>query len=100
MFTSLFDIARLRARARDLGITEIVGQGRKLRVGKINPPESVRMRIERIYKGAQYRPLTETYTIPTPFEGSLGSAPMDSDGVIRWVGQLLDDLAWTPKPRS
>ncbi len=97
VFTSLFDIARLRARARDLGITEIVGQGRKLRVGKINPPESVRMRIERIYKGAQYRPLTETYTIPTPFEGSLGSAPMGSDAVLKWTEQLLDDLAWTPK---
>ena len=100
VFTSLFDIARLRARARDLGITEIVGQGRKLRVGKIDPPESVRMRIERIYKGAQYRPLTETYTIPTPFEGTLGSAPMDPDAVLRWTEQLLNDFAWTPKAGS
>ncbi|MDE5641515.1 MAG: transcription-repair coupling factor [Bifidobacterium castoris] len=100
VFTSLFGIARLRERARDLGITEIVGQGGKLRVGGIEPPESVRMRIERIYKGAQYRPLAHTYTIPTPFAGSLGSGPMDSDGVIRWVGQLLDDLAWTPRPRA
>lgn len=100
VFTSLFGIARLRERARDLGITEIVGQGGKLRVGGIEPPESVRMRIERIYKGAQYRPLAHTYTIPTPFAGSLGSGPMDSDGVIRWVEQLLDDLAWTPRPRA
>ncbi|MGO4923025.1 transcription-repair coupling factor [Bifidobacterium choerinum] len=100
VFTSLFGIARLRERARDLRVTEIVGQGGKLRVGGIDPPESVRMRIERIYKGAQYRPLTHTYTIPTPFAGSLGSGPMDSDEVIRWVGQLLDDLAWTPRPRS
>ncbi len=55
------------------------------------------MRIERIYKGAQYRPLTETYTIPTTFYGSLGSAPRDSDAVLKWTEKLLDDLAWTPK---
>lgn len=58
------------------------------------------MRIERIYKGAQYRPLTHTYMIPTPFEGTLGSGPMSSDDVIKWTEQLLDDLAWTPKPRT
>lgn len=98
VFASLFDIARIRERARALGITEIVGQSGKLRIGKIEPPESVRMRIERIYKGAQYRPLTQTYTIPTPFAGSLGAAPMDSDDVLKWVEQLLDDLAWTPQP--
>lgn len=99
VFESLFDVARLREKARALGISEIIGQGRKLRVSKIDPPESVQLRMSRIYPGAQYRPLTHMYTIPTPFEGSMGSGPMDSDAVLRWTEQLLDDLAWQHKPR-
>lgn len=90
---SLFDIARLRRMAQSLGITEIIGQAGKLRISGYEPPESVQMRISRIYKGAQWRPLTSTYTIPTPFAGSLGSAPMDSRQVIAWVRQLLEDLS-------
>lgn len=99
VFESLFDVARLREKACALGISEIIGQGRKLRVSKIDPPESVQLRMSRIYPGAQYRPLTHMYTIPTPFEGSMGSGPMDSDAVLRWTEQLLDDLAWQHKPR-
>ncbi|MBW3087872.1 transcription-repair coupling factor [Bifidobacterium sp. 82T24] len=99
---TLFDVARLRARARALGLSEIVAQGRNVRVGKIDPPESVAMRLERIYKGIQYRPVTHTYLIPAPFRGTMGSGAMDSTQVLAWANQLLDDLAWkhTPKRRS
>ena len=83
VFESLFDVARLREKARALGISEIIGQGRKLRISKIDPAESVQLRISRIYPGAQYRPMLNAYTIPTPFEGSMGSGPMESDEVLR-----------------
>lgn len=93
---TLFDITRLRRQAQTLGITEIIGQSNKLRIGGIEPKESIQMRINRIYKGAQYRPVTNTYTIPTPFAGSLGSAPMTSEQVVQWTRQLLDDFAYQP----
>ena len=97
-FEALFDVARLRFKARKLGITEIIGQGRNIRVSKFKPRESVQMRMARIYKGIQYRPVTQTYVIPTPFAGSLGSGPMSSDEVVGWTNQLLDDLDWKPTP--
>ncbi|OZG68941.1 transcription-repair coupling factor [Bifidobacterium eulemuris] len=99
-FETLFDVARLRNKARALGISEIIGQSGKVRVSKITPPESVQMRITRIYKTVQYRPLTQTLIINAPFAGSLGSGPMSSAEVVRWADQLLDDLAWKPAPRS
>ncbi|NEG69332.1 transcription-repair coupling factor [Bifidobacterium choloepi] len=99
-FDALFDIARLREKARALGITEIFSQGRTVRIGRIDPPDSVQMRIKRIYHGAQYRPVTHQVTVPAPFAGSLGSKPMTSDEVVRWTEVLLDDLAWTPKPKA
>lgn len=96
VFNALFDIARLRERARSMGITEILAQGRTMRVAKVEPAESVQMRMSRIYPGAKYRPVTRTYVIPTPFAGSLGSDPMPSHEVVQWTEQLLDDLAWKP----
>lgn len=98
-FATLFAVARLRNKARALGLTEIIAQGNRVRVAKIEPPESVQMRIARIYKGVQYRPVTKTYLIPTPFAGSFGSEPMGSDEVVAWTDQLLDDLAWKPQSR-
>ncbi len=94
---SLFAVARLRNKARDLGITEIIAQGRNVRIRGIEPAESLMMRLQRIYTGAQYRPLTRTLTIPAPFAGSLGSGPMPGDQVIAWTNQLLDDLQWKPR---
>ncbi|MCI2147957.1 MAG: transcription-repair coupling factor [Bifidobacterium crudilactis] len=96
----LFDIARLREKAKKLGIGEIIAQGRNVRVARIDPPESVMMRLQRIYSGCQYRPVTHTLLIPAPFAGSLGSSAMDSPAVMTWVNQLLDDLAWTPRKNS
>ena len=94
---SLFAVARLRNKARDLGITEIIAQGRNVRIRGIEPAESLMMRLQRIYPGAQYRPLTRTLTIPAPFAGSLGSGPMPGDQVIAWTNQLLDDVQWKPR---
>ncbi|MBM6699076.1 transcription-repair coupling factor [Bifidobacterium pullorum subsp. saeculare] len=99
-FETLFDVARLRMRARALGISEIIAQGRNVRVAKIDPPESLQMRISRIYKGAQYRPVTHQWLIPAPFAGSLGAAPMPPEGVVQWTFDLLDDLAWQPGARK
>ena len=99
-FEALFDVARLRFKARKLGISEIIAQGRNVRVSKFEPRESVQMRMARIYKGIQYRPLTKTYLVPAPFAGSLGSKPMSSDEVVGWTSQLLDDLDWKPTPRQ
>ena len=99
-FEALFDVARLRFKAWKLGITEIIGQGRNVRVAKFEPRESVQMRMARIYKGIQYRPMTKTYLIPAPFAGSLGSGPMSSDEIVGWTNQLLDDLDWKPTPKK
>ena len=93
-FETLFNVARIKFKARKLGISEILAQSNRVRVGRIDPPESVQMRMARIYKGAQYRPVTHQLFVPAPFSGSLGQPAMTSDQIILWVNQLLDDLAW------
>lgn len=98
-FDTLFDIARLRAQAQSMGISDIIAQGKSLRVSPVDPPDSVQARIGRIYKGAQYRPLTQTYIIPTPFAPMLGRPAMQSDEVVKFTEQLLEDLRFKPHPR-
>ncbi|MFT9243280.1 MAG: transcription-repair coupling factor [Bifidobacterium aquikefiri] len=95
-FEALFDVARLRFKAQKLGITEIGGQGKNVRIARIDPQESVLMRIQRIYRGSQYRPVTHTLLVPAPFAGSLGQQAMDSEQIMVWTAQLIDDLAWHP----
>jgi transcription-repair coupling factor (superfamily II helicase) len=99
-FETLFDVARLRAKARKLNISEIIAQGRNVRIAKIDPPDSLQMRMSRIYRGTQYRPVTHTLLVPSPFAGSLGSGPMSSAEVMQWTEQLLEDLAWTGAPKK
>ena len=93
-FDTLFAVARLRAKARSTGIAEIASQGSRVRIRPVAMPDSLQARIARIYKGSQYRPVTQTLMVPAPFAGSLGSAPMDSAAMTAWVDTLLDDLAW------
>ena len=99
-FETLFDVARLKFKARKLGISEILAQSNRVRVGRIDPPESVQMRMARIYKGSQYRPVTHQLLVPAPFNGSLGKPPMTSDQIVLWANQLLDDLTYRISPRK
>lgn len=52
------------------------------------------MRLKRIYKGLQYRPLTHMLIVPAPFESSLGAGSMSESDILKWSKQLLEDLAW------
>ena len=93
-FSILCDVARLRFKARELGITQISSQGKSVRVIGLDPKESLWMRLQRIYRGVNYRPLTHTLIIPSPFESSLGTSAMSEREILDWVRQLLEDLAW------
>ena len=85
---------------RNVADNMLLVHGTASRVGKIDPPESMQMRINRIYRGVQYRPVTHTYLIPAPFAGTLGGKPMPGDQVMDWVSDLLHDFAWKPQPRK
>lgn len=94
----LFEVAALRLQARELGITELIAQGKNIRVVGMDPQDSVMLRLKRIYKTVQYRPVTHTLIIPTPFQGMLGQPAMSTAEVLKWTQDLLDDLTWKNKP--
>lgn len=90
----LFAVTSMRFSAMLLGITQISSQSNIVRIVGMDVSESLLMRLQRIYKGTQYRPLTHTLFIPSPFTGKLGSSALSQDEILEWVRQLLADLAW------
>ena len=70
----LFEVAALRLQARELGITELIAQGKNIRVVGNGSSRLSYAALKRIYKTVQYRPVTHTLIIPTPFQGILEAA--------------------------
>jgi len=75
----LLAVAVLRNRARDLGVVDIVAQGKNVRIEPVNLPESRKVRLQRLYPGAVYKQATSQLLVPKP----------DGDAVA-WAMSLLD----------
>lgn len=94
---NLFSLARLREHARQAGISEISALGTRLRFARVDPPESVRMRMSRIYHGFIYRPVTHLVLLSAPFQNKDYAEDFSADDVINWVWKVIDDLNWMAK---
>ncbi len=88
-------IARLRLRARELGVTEITVAGTQVRISPLPLPDSLQVRLKRLYPAATYRPTTSTVSLPLPKSGGVGSAPLRDEGLIDYVSVLLGQLQRT-----
>lgn len=97
---NLFALARLREHARKAGITEISALGSRLRFARIDPPESVRMRMSRIYRGFVYRPVTHIVFVNAPFQNRDYAEDFSAQDIIDWVWKVIDDLTWKAVPPS
>ena len=75
----LLAVAVLRNRARELGVVDIVAQGKNVRIEPVNLPESRKVRLQRLYPGSVYKQATAQLLVPKP----------DGDAVA-WAMSLLD----------
>ena len=85
----LADLARLRALAASLGVREIVAQGRSVRFAPVDPPESGRMRLTRLYPGTVLKPATRTIVVPAPGSARMGGGAVEGEELLRWAEVLL-----------
>jgi transcription-repair coupling factor (superfamily II helicase) len=100
---NLLEVARLRARARRAGLTDITLQGNHIRFAPVELPESKQVRVQRLYPKTLLKPAVRTMLVPAPKAvpgsssagASRGRAP--ASGAIAIGGQPLRDrdmLAW------
>ncbi|MDH6180294.1 transcription-repair coupling factor (superfamily II helicase) [Microbacteriaceae bacterium SG_E_30_P1] len=79
---NLIAVSRLRRMAQKAGLGEVVVMGDKLRVAPANLPDSLQIRLQRMYPGAKYHAAASAAIIPLP------TVPDDAH-LIEWVGDLL-----------
>jgi transcription-repair coupling factor (superfamily II helicase) len=93
----LIAVARLRRRAGQAGLADVVAMGPNLRIAPANLPDSMRVRLQRLHPKAKLLSGGEALVLPLPTAS--GDRVSDAD-LIAWVGQLIDQLwpATAPVP--
>ncbi|WP_170285736.1 transcription-repair coupling factor [Microbacterium rhizomatis] len=91
----LLAVARLRRRAAVAGLADVVAMGPNLRIAPAHLPDSLRVRLQRLYPKAKLLAGGDALVLPLPTQG--GDAVEDA-ALIAWVSQLLDQLFPAPPP--
>ncbi|MGO4690870.1 transcription-repair coupling factor [Glaciibacter sp. 2TAF33] len=83
---NLIAVSRLRWRAQQAGLGEVVAMGSNLRVAPVDLPDSIQVRLQRMYPGARYFTQNGSLTVPMPRPD--GEA-LDDPALIEWAGAFL-----------
>jgi transcription-repair coupling factor (superfamily II helicase) len=67
---NLLEVARLRARARRAGLTDITQQGNHIRFAPVELPDSRAVRVQRLYPRTVLKPAVRTMLVPVPKAGT------------------------------
>lgn len=85
----LFEIARLRALLRQIGIDEVATQGKYLRIHPIELKESQALRLKRLYPGCVVKAAVRQFLVPLPMTARVGGVPLTDHALLEWIENLL-----------
>ena len=93
----LVAVARLRLLCRAAGVTEVsAASAATLRLAPMTLPDSVQVRLARMYPGARYRATTSTVQVPIPRAGGVGAPRIRDLELVQMVADLLRALDGKP----
>ncbi len=92
---NLVAVSRLRLAAQRAGLGEVVAMGSNLRLAPAVLPDSLQVRLQRMYPGSKYHAAPKVVIVPLPRVN--GEPPEDAD-LIAWVAGLLGALF--PQPAA
>jgi transcription-repair coupling factor (superfamily II helicase) len=111
---NLLAVARLRAKARRAGLTDIAQQGNHIRFSPVELPESREVRVQRLYPRTLLKPTVRTMLVPVPrADGaragsgrsaparstvSLGAPPLRDQELLTWCEELIDAVLGDAAP--
>ena len=105
---SLLAVARLRSRARHVGLADITQQGNHIRFAPVQLPESREVRVQRLYPKTVLKPGVRTMLVPVPREQpgagpgrvaagarsgqvtQLGARPIRDQELLAWCEELVE----------
>jgi transcription-repair coupling factor (superfamily II helicase) len=86
---NLVAVSRLRRLAQKAGLSDVVAMGGNLRIAPAELPDSILVRLQRLYPGARLFAQAKAISVPL-FAGASGTgAPHDDSDLIEWVTGLL-----------
>ncbi|CAB4531041.1 MAG: transcription-repair coupling factor [Actinobacteria bacterium] len=101
---ALLGVAALRAQAKAVKLTEVVVQGKFLRLAPLVLPESRQLRLTRLYPGSLYKGAASTVLVALPKAASWNpsqNAPVVVDtSLLAWVVEAVTQLSEVPKASS
>ena len=101
---ALLGVAALRAQAKAVKLTEVVVQGKFLRLAPMVLPESRQLRLTRLYPGSLYKGAASTVLVALPKADAWNpsqNAPVVVDtSLLAWVVEALIQLSEVPKASS
>ena len=93
---NLIAVAKLRIYAKSKGLTEVVLQGKFLKISPIVLPESAQLRLSRLYPGTQIKTATKSLLVAQKATPNwLGSAPVGDTSPLaslKWADAVLHNL--------
>ncbi|HEY1643263.1 MAG TPA: transcription-repair coupling factor [Streptosporangiaceae bacterium] len=101
---SLLTVARLRALARQAGLTDITLQGNHIRFSPVGLPDSKQVRVQRLYPRTLLKPAVRTMLVPVPRARSgsaragtgqtvsLGAPPLRDTDLLAWCEELIESV--------
>ncbi|MBD7956897.1 transcription-repair coupling factor [Microbacterium sp. Sa4CUA7] len=91
----LFAVARLRRRAAQSGLSDVVAMGPNLRIAPAHLPDSLRVRLQRLYPKGKLLAGGDAMVIPMP---TAGGEPLADADLVAWVGDVLNQFFPLPAP--
>jgi transcription-repair coupling factor (superfamily II helicase) len=88
----LVEVARLRRRAAQSQLADVVAMGKNLRVAPAHLADSMQVRLKRLYPGAKILANGDALVVPMPTAEGID--------IVAWARQLLDAIYPLPKVES
>jgi transcription-repair coupling factor (superfamily II helicase) len=91
--STLIDVARLRVRAKQLGLTEVVLQGKYLKLAPVTLPESLQLRLNRMYPGSLIKSATQSIMVARESGPNWQSGgDLGDTSILAWTVEVLNSI--------
>ena len=89
---NLIAVARFRLLARSAALTEIVGQGRFIRLGPAHLAESRVLRLQRLYPHSVVKDAVGSVLVPRPASSTAARDPLKDTDLLGWASELIREI--------
>jgi transcription-repair coupling factor (superfamily II helicase) len=93
---ALLEVARLRARVRAAGLTDVTAAGTHVRFAPVELAESASLRLRRLYPGTVVKAPVRTILVPRPRTSAVGGVPLRDEELVAWCREVLDSVLDRP----